>query len=76
MQVAEMKRVESSQIEAVGHDPVANTLRVAFKNGSVYTYQNVEKHTYEALLAADSIGKAFNASIKAFPSKYPYTQEV
>lgn len=76
MEVTEMIRVESSQIEAVGHDPVASVLRVAFKNGGVYTYQNVEKHTFEALLAAESIGKAFSASIKAFPAKYPYSKEV
>lgn len=74
MRTLEMQKVESSQLSAWGHDPETNVLRVEFKNGSTYEYLNVETHTFEALVNSESSGKAFSASIKPFPTKYPFTK--
>jgi len=57
-----MKKVESSNIEAVGwHE---GTLTVHFKNGSVYTYADVPKVEHDKLITARSVGGHFNAHIK------------
>ena len=68
--------VVSSQIDAVGHDPLTSTLAVQFKAkkdapASVYHYANVEAAEFEALKTAESPGSHFAKNIKAFPQKYP-----
>jgi len=63
----EMIKVESSNIESIGHDGV--DLYVAYHNGRLYEYQNVSKPVYEALMAAPSKGRYFNEYIK---NNYPY----
>ena len=65
----QMKPVVSSQISEIGYSPAYSILRVQFKNGSVYEYQDVPKEIYEALEMAASIGKFFSASIR---SKYAF----
>lgn len=66
----EMKPVKSSNIAAVGYDPEAKTLRVAFLNGSVYTYHDVDADKHAALMGADSVGGHFNAHIKGGGHKF------
>ncbi|MFM0405291.1 KTSC domain-containing protein [Paraburkholderia dipogonis] len=69
--------VESSQIGAIGHDPLTNTLAMQFKakkDAPVYHYANVDAAMFEALKTAESVGKHFAAHIKAFPEKYPCTR--
>ena len=61
----QMKPVVSSQISEIGYSPAYSILRVQFKNHSVYEYQDVPKEIYEALEMAASVGKFFNANIKA-----------
>lgn len=70
----EMISVESSQIEAVGHDEASSALLVRFKNHSVYQYQNVGKELFQALLAAESVGKFFHAEIKKHPDRFPFSK--
>lgn len=55
--------VKSSNIEAIGHDPVSQTLHVKFKNGSHYTYEGVSAEKHNALDKAESVGKHLNAHI-------------
>ncbi len=74
-EVKALTPVESSNIEAMGHDPITNVMTVKFKGtGDVYDYQNVNKETYLNIFNAKSVGSAFNASIKKFPQLYPFTK--
>lgn len=70
----EMHNVISSQVAAIGYDPVARVLQVRFNNGSEYQYANVPEHNFLAMKSAVSVGQYFNANIKRFPDKYPYTK--
>ena len=66
--------VVSSNIASLGHNESAKILRVSFKNGRKYEYENVSKDIFETLLDAESVGKAFNALIKSQPEAYPFKQ--
>jgi hypothetical protein len=56
--------VDSSNISAVGYKPVGGVLYVLFLNGSAYSYADVPKVRFDALLAAESVGKELNSNIK------------
>lgn len=62
--------VKSSQMVSVGYmresDQDQAFLEVEFKNGTVYRYFDVPERTYEALLAADSVGSFFNTQVKKY----------
>jgi len=66
----EMKPVNSSNLTAVGYDEAKKLLKVAFKDGSIYTYEEVPKALYDGLLAAESQGKFFNIQIRTKGFKY------
>lgn len=51
-----MQPVESSNIEAIGHDPVANVMHVQFKHGGTYEYQGVTEAGFKKLAEAPSVG--------------------
>lgn len=70
MAAIEMKSVKSSNIDSIGYSPETKTLRVAFKNGSVYTYEGVDAEKHQALMSADSVGSHFNAHIKGGGHKF------
>lgn len=56
--------VESSVIAAVGYDAKSQVLRVDFHAGTSYRYFEVPDEVFRKLLAADSKGKFFSASIR------------
>lgn len=65
----EMKKVESSQIAAIGYDPEKRTLHIEFvgKNGkanSTYSYEPITQECYSELMQADSKGNYFYEHIK------------
>lgn len=64
MSEIKMQKVSSSNLDAIGYDPETKTLRVAFRNGSVYTYEDVDAEKHQALMKADSVGAHLNAHIK------------
>lgn len=64
------REVESSNIEALGHD--GENLGVEFRNGSIYLYQGVSEAIFDQLVNAASVGCTFNELIKSKPSDYPY----
>ena len=81
--------VESSQIEAIGHDPESNTLAIRFKafrgkagelsdykgeQGALYHYANVTTEDFEAFRDAESIGRHFKQVIKPDTEKFPFTR--
>jgi hypothetical protein len=60
--------VSSSNLVSVGYEPDSETLEVEFKGTGVYQYYNLPTFMHERLMAADSVGKFFNAEIKnAYP---------
>ena len=66
-----MRAVESSYLKKVGYDPDEEELYVEFPGGKVWRYANITAQHYAELLAAESIGKFFIATIKKRPSEYP-----
>lgn len=77
MSIIALQDVESSQIAAIGHDPINNVLAIRFKNWKgelkgLYHYANVDVETFEAFKNAESLGKHFGAHIKPFTDKFPF----
>lgn len=61
--------VNSSQVKAIGHCPVTNTLAVTFTRGTgaVYHYPGVTAEQHAAFIGAESIGTHFGTHIKNLP---------
>lgn len=70
--MTEMRKVESSNLEAIGYDADLKRLTVTFKNGRTYRYQNVEEAVFKDMLAADSKGRFFGSNIKG---QYDFERE-
>ncbi len=51
--------ISSSFIDAIGYDPDTRTLGVLIR-GTEYTYPDVSPETYNQIVNAPSIGRAFN----------------
>jgi hypothetical protein len=68
MPLPPMTPVESSSLAAVGFDGAVNELYVSFRNGTVYRYFQVPGSVYRALLAAPSLGRYFNETVR---DRYP-----
>ena len=62
-------KVESSNIEKVGHDN--EDLYVTYKSGNTYKYLGVPKEVYNNLLESESKGRFMNSAIK---ENYKYTK--
>ena len=60
----EMPELSSSAIDRAHYDGEAGTLDLWYKGGDRYTYFDVPREAYDALLAAPSIGAFVNAEIK------------
>lgn len=57
--------VKSSQIRSIGYDAALSNLIVEFNpRGTLYLYANVPPEVHAELMAAESVGKYFNAKIK------------
>lgn len=44
--------VQSTSLAAIGYDAPTRTLRVAFRSGGLYDYDEVPREVYEGLLAS------------------------
>ncbi len=65
------QRVTSSNLEAVAYFPPEQvngenegSVQVIFKNGHRWKYSKVPREVFEQMLAAESVGKFYNAEIK------------
>ncbi len=58
------KRVVSSNIRAIGYDPIERILEVEFVNSGVYRYRNVAVTDHVMLVTSKSIGRHFGQHIK------------
>lgn len=72
----EMTPIASSNLVAVGYDPDAMLMQAQFKNGSVYSYANVEPDTYAAMMADVNPGKYFADIIKPQRQRYVFTRVI
>lgn len=57
---------ESSLVLGGSYDPDTQTLTVEFTSGKTYAYAGVAQKTWDALVAAESKGKAFNSLVRPF----------
>lgn len=64
-------QVNSSQVAAIGYDPLSKTLACQFTRGPghLYCYPNVEPEVHAKFVAAESIGTFFGQHIKPLPFK-------
>jgi KTSC domain-containing protein len=60
----QMTRIRSTSVAAVGYDEDRHELSVRFVSGEVYVYAMVPPSVYRTLLAADSVGRFVNSTIK------------
>lgn len=60
----DMRDVKSTNIKSVGYDPKERTLAVAFSDGSLYHYHNIERNKFEDLAEAKSVGSFLHEHIK------------
>jgi KTSC domain len=56
--------VDSSTLATVAYDPARATLRLEFRDRSVYDYFRVPAEVHQALLHASSKGRYFNHAIR------------
>lgn len=68
----DMKPVSSSNISSAGYDPVSQTLAIEFHSGATWHYSPVPQEDADAVIGADSVGRAFNERIKG---QYQGTQQ-
>ena len=59
-----MQPVDSQAIRAIGYDDATRKLKVAFRAGSTWEYDDVGPQHHQALISADSIGKHFHNNIR------------
>lgn len=71
METIELKKVNSSQVDAMGWKN--DLLMVRFTSGAVYMYENVSYELYKSIAEADSVGHALNENLK-YKSDYPCTK--
>lgn len=67
----ERQIVSSSNLAAVGYDPVTQTLEVEFHGGRIYQYYGVPERMFEEIKQAPSAGRFFNTYIR---NGYPYSR--
>lgn len=56
--------LDSSTLFSVGYSGESRIMEITFQNGSIYRYFAVPSDVHEALLAASSKGRYFNAAIR------------
>lgn len=54
----------SGMINKIAYDESEKLLTLTFNSGGAYSYKDVPKEVFDALLAAESAGKYFHAHIK------------
>ena len=60
----EMKKVNSSNLAAIGYNPDKQELVVRFHSGTQYRYHSVSPEVYEAFLEAKSMGIFFVREVR------------
>lgn len=68
-----LSSIASTNLYAVGYNQDTLELQIQFRNGDVYSYQNVSPEIYQQMITGDA-GRVFSTVIK--PQRYamPYTK--
>ncbi|GAB4535868.1 MAG: lysine--tRNA ligase [Pleurocapsa sp.] len=64
---------QSTAIKSFDYDAAKQTLRIIFKNGSIYKYLDVPESVYKELKETSSVGQYFNANVR---DKFGFDREV
>ena len=51
-----LKEVDSSMVYAIGYERTTKTLKVVFRSGKIWEYENVPQREYRELINSSSIG--------------------
>jgi hypothetical protein len=76
-----LTKVESSNLNALGHDAASGMLLVEFKAKKpgeaprLYLYEGVPEETYQKILKAESCGKAFITEVQKKPFRYAHVTQ-
>lgn len=70
----EIKNHSSGLIESTAYDSIEKKLRVVFKNGAAYEYNEIDENLYNDFISQSSIGKAFHEKIRSKPSNKLITE--
>jgi hypothetical protein len=70
-QVPDLKPLSSSNIAAAGYNSSTRVMRIEFRNGSIYDYNDVSPETWDAFLRAPSHGTFHHRAIRG---SYGYAQ--
>ena len=60
----EMKKVVSSNVDALGYCPTRKKLFVQFLSGAVYSYDGVAQQMYDSILKSPSVGSAVSGVVR------------
>lgn len=60
----ERRAVPSTHLRSVGYDRLRKVMEVEFKNGRIYTFEDVPEDMHKGLTEASSAGSYFNSVIK------------
>jgi len=72
-----LEKVKSSNIAAIGYDPGGKKLRVQFKTGKTYEYEDVSLGRWDDFRNSESKGKHFQQFIRGFhPTRLLKDEEV
>lgn len=63
MKAPQLTKVESSNIDAIGHDDTHGLL-VRFSGGGLYSYPDAPRSLYRDMLEAPSVGRFFFSKVK------------
>lgn len=66
--------VQSTDIAAVGYDPVSFEMQIQFLTGSIYSYANVAPDDYATFLMAPSKGGWVAANLRKNPGVFLATR--
>jgi len=61
--------IGSSMLASCTYDTEEKELAVTFNGGKTYTYEDVDKSTYDSLISAKSAGSYFNSIKKELSQK-------
>jgi len=60
----ERKRINASNIRAVGYDARSRTLEIEFSDGGIYQYSGVSEEVHRRLVSTPSPGSYFRDNIE------------
>ena len=72
-ELPDMLPVVSSNIHSIGYDKVNKAMYVLFSKDApvVYRYPQIDEERFQFVRKAESIGKAFSSTIKAYSASDP-----